>query len=124
MDKKLILLIEDDKAICCSLAQIIQKWGFNTILTYDGKDGLTKVKEQKPDLVILDLTLPKLPGKEVCRQIRNDDATHAIPIIMQTGKTSDADRIIGRVIGADCYLTKPYDLNELLRQINKLTGGN
>ena len=121
MGKKRILLVEDDEAICNALVKLIKTWGFDTIVAHDGREGLAKAKQEKPDLILLDLGLPKLPGEELCRQIRKDEATQKIPIIMQTGKVSDTDKVIGRVIGADYYLKKPYDLNELLVQINKLT---
>lgn len=117
---KKILVIEDDKITCDFLASRIKRWGFEVITAYDGKEGLDKARQERPDLVLLDLRLPKLPGEEVCRQIRKFDDTKEIPIIIETAKDSDTDRVIGRVIGADCYLTKPYDSRHLLYQINRL----
>jgi DNA-binding response OmpR family regulator len=120
MYRKKILIIEDDKLICDSLVRQIRNWGFKAIKAYDGADGLAKAQLQKPDLILLDLGLPKLPGEEVCRQIRKSDSTKEIPIIMETGKVSDTDKVIGRVIGADYYLRKPYTFQELRDKINKL----
>jgi len=120
MGKKRILLIEDNPYISDSLSKVIIYAGFDIIIAYDGQDGLEKAKQEKPDLIILDLKLPKLPGEEVCRQIKKDTNTQTIPIIMQTGKTSDVDRVVGRIIGADCYLVKPYDLKDLITEINRL----
>jgi len=89
----------------------------------DGENALKKARLIHPDLIILDLKLPRLSGEEVCKAIRNDhDKEFAkTPIIMLTAKTSDVDRVIGNVIGATCYMTKPYDLPELLKNIRKAT---
>ncbi|MBN2119543.1 MAG: response regulator [Candidatus Omnitrophica bacterium] len=122
MDRKKILIIEDDRLVCNFLVFRIKRWGFDVIKAYDGQEGLEKVQEERPDLVLLDLKLPKLPGEEVCREIRKNEETRNIPVIMETGKTSDVDKVIGRVIGADYYLRKPYASRELLDQINKLLG--
>ena len=118
--KNKVLIIEDEKSICDFLAANIERHGFKVIKAYDGLEGLEKALQEKPDLIILDLKLPKLPGEEVCRQIRKNEETANIPIIMETAKASDVDRIVGRVIGADCYIKKPYTSQELLRHINEL----
>ena len=120
MDRKKVLVIEDDKVICDFLAARVRRWGFETIRAYDGKTGLEKAQRERPDLILLDLKLPELPGEEVCRQIRKSEATKDIPIIMETGKVSDTDKVVGRVIGADYYLRKPFALEELLEQVKRL----
>jgi len=122
-DTKKILLIEDDANLSQLLSGRLEKCGFILVTANDGRDGLAKVKSEMPDLIILDLKLPKLPGEEVCRQVRKDDATAKIPIIMMTGKTSEVDRVIGRVIGADYYITKPFEMSDLLSAILKVTEG-
>lgn len=119
MGKKKILLIDDEKNLCKLLSLFIEDWGFDIIVAHDGKDGLAKAKKESPDLIILDLMLPALPGEEVCRQIRKDEKIEKTPIIMLTAKTADVDRVIGKVIGADCYLEKPFNIEELLKEINK-----
>ena len=120
MEKKRILLIEDDKITCVFLASSIMRWGFKVIVACDGKKGLAMAQNQKPDLILLDLRLPGMPGEEICRQIRKSEDTKGIPIIMETAKDSDVDKVVGRVIGADYYLKKPYTSEELREQINRL----
>jgi DNA-binding response OmpR family regulator len=119
--KKTILIIDDEKNLSRVLELQLTELGYKVIIAGDGKDGLAKAKEEKADLIILDLILPGMPGEEVCRQIRKDDCICKTPIIMLTAKTKDVDRVIGRVIGANCYLTKPFDWAVLIRQIKILT---
>ncbi len=119
--RKKVLVIEDDKVIRRLLFSCLKKRGFRVIIAKDGRKGLKKVRETVPDLVILDLMLPKLPGEEVCREIRRDQ--NNVPIIMLTGKDKDVDRIIGRVIGANSYMNKPFDLPKLMEEIDRLIRG-
>ncbi len=118
--RKKILVIDDDKAIRRLLFSCLRKQGFKVIIAKDGRKGLKKVRQLLPDLVILDLMLPKLPGEEVCREIRRDE--NDVPIIMLTGKDKDVDRIIGRVIGANSYINKPFDLPKLMEEVDSLIG--
>jgi len=117
---KKILIVEDEPDLRTLLKMHLEKAGFECIEAGDGIRALEKVKEQKPDLIILDLMLPNLPGEQVCKEIKTGKETKNIPIIMLTAKDSDVDRIIGRVVGADAYLTKPCDMLILLENINKL----
>lgn len=118
--EKTILIIDDEKNLSRVLELQLTDLGYKIIIAIDGKEGLAKAKEEKIDLIILDLVLPKMPGEEVCRQIRKDERIGKIPILMLTAKTQDVDRVIGRVIGANCYLTKPFDWAILIEQIKKL----
>lgn len=118
--KKKILIVEDETSISVALEYRFKKFGFEVILAEDGEDGLSKARSEKPDIIILDLILPKLTGESVCKEIRKDDNIAKTPIIMLTAKDSDTDRIIGRVIGADCYITKPFDLERLRKEVDKL----
>jgi two-component system alkaline phosphatase synthesis response regulator PhoP len=118
--KKTILIIDDEKNLSRVLELQLTELGYTILIAADGKEGLAKAKEEKIDLIILDLRLPKLPGEEVCRQIRKDERIGKIPILMLTAKAQDVDRVIGRVIGANCYLTKPFEWDVLIEQINKL----
>lgn len=120
--RKKILIIDDERDFGALLKLSLQESGFDVIVAEDGKSGLEKAKYEKPDLVILDLGLPGFSGEEVCRQIRKDEYPKRVPIIMLTGKNSDVDRIVGKVIGADSYLTKPCDMQILLKEIDRLTG--
>ncbi|MBI1977968.1 MAG: response regulator [Candidatus Omnitrophica bacterium] len=120
--KRKILIIEDDRAIQKFLGYRFRKLGFEVIVANDGKEGLDEAVSKTPHLIILDLMLPEFSGEEVCKAIREDeDESFAnIPIIMLTAKTGDADRIIGKVIGANAYMTKPFSAKELLEEVERL----
>jgi len=115
-----ILIVEDEPDLRILLKIHLEKVGFECIEAEDGIVALEKVKKQKPDLIILDLMLPNLPGEQVCKEIKTGKETKHIPVIMLTAKDSDVDRIIGRVVGADVYLTKPCDMAILMENIDKL----
>lgn len=120
--KKKILIIEDDMHLAGITKLILEKKGYEASIADNGETGLMTARRDNPDLIILDLCLPKLKGEEVCREIRRDEKMNSTPIIMVTAKDLDADRIIGRVIGANCYMTKPFEMAELLKEIDKLIG--
>lgn len=117
--KKKILVIEDDDDIRSILEFQLVKQGFAVSTAEDGETGLKIIKDQVPDLIILDLKLPKLSGEEVCKAIKDgdDEKLSKIPIIMLTAKSQDVDRVIGRVIGATRYITKPFQDDQLLKEI-------
>ena len=117
--QKKILIIEDDASIRKILSLRFKKLGFDVIAAADGQEGLQEARRHSPAVIILDLSLPKLSGEEVCKAIREDKNKKfaGIPIIMLTGKASDTDRIIGKVIGANSYLTKPFRSGELLKEV-------
>ena len=119
---KNILIIEDEEAIRDILRTKLQTNGFDCCTAGDGLEGLALSKKKKPDLIILDLGLPGLSGFEVCKEIRKDKTICSTPIIMFTAKDSDVDRVIGKVIGANCYLTKPCNFSTLLKEIMRLIG--
>ena len=120
--KKRILIIEDEYSASKFLSLRLRSLGFEVSAAFDGVTGLKEATETIPDLIILDLMIPKLPGEEVCKALREsfDDKLVKIPIIMLTGKDSMVDKILGKVIGADAYLTKPYDFSDLLEAIKKI----
>lgn len=118
---KKILLIDDDPVIIDILSRILRPKGYEITVASDGIEALEKTFDEHPDLIILDLGLPKLPGEEVCRQIRKTEKKHHIPIIMLSGKTNDVDKIIGKVIGADHYMPKPFNIRELITLTAKFT---
>lgn len=121
---KKIIIIEDEPDIAKFVLARLQKAGFNACVCENGGTGLKKIKEDRPDLVILDLGLPDMPGEEVCRILRRDVEFEKLPIVMLTAKAMEVDRIIGKVIGADCYIEKPFDYQRLLDSINNLLGIN
>ena len=119
--KKKLLLIEDKEDLCTLLKLNIEDSGrYKVIIATDGEDGLKKAKEIKPHLIILDLGLPKLSGEEVCKKVRADENIGKTPIIIATAKGSEADRIVGKVIGANSYISKPFEIYELLEEVDKL----
>ena len=99
-----ILVVEDEKDIVRLLKYNLEKEGYVALTAHDGEAGLDLAKREKPDLIILDLMLPKKDGMDVCREIRRDSR---VPIIMLTAKKEELDRIIGLELGADDYVTKP-----------------
>lgn len=120
--RKKILIIDDERGFADILKLFLQENGFDVIIANDGKIGLEKAKYEKPSLIILDLGLPSLSGEEVCRQLRKREHSMRTPIIMLTAKDSDADRVVGKVIGADSYLIKPCEMKILIKEIDRLMG--
>lgn len=117
--KKKILVVEDNPDVATLLTIRLGQEGFQTTVAPDGETALQKIREEMPDLMILDLMLPGLQGEEVCRTIREDEDEKiaALPILVLTSKSADADRIVCKVIGANAYVTKPYEVKELLEEI-------
>jgi DNA-binding response OmpR family regulator len=115
-----ILIAEDDPDIASLLDHYLRKAGFTATVVTSGRDVLPHIKHEAPDLVVLDLMLPGLDGLELCRAIRADAATAAIPIIMLTAKSEESDRIVGLELGADDYITKPFSPNEVVARIRAL----
>ncbi len=113
-DSKKILIIDDEKPIVEILTYNLQKEGYTIIDAYDGEFGYQRAMNDKPDLILLDVMLPKMDGLTVCRKIRE---TSNVPIIMLTAKEDVVDKIIGLEIGADDYITKPYSTRELIARI-------
>jgi len=115
-----ILVVEDDQDIAQLVARYLEKGGFVPEVVSSGRDALTAVAAQAPDLIVLDLMLPQLDGLEVCRAVRAREASAAIPIIMLTARAEESDRIVGLELGADDYLAKPFSPNELVARVRAL----
>jgi phosphate regulon transcriptional regulator PhoB len=115
-----ILIIEDEKPITELLEYNLKNSGFFVEIAHDGESGLNKTIQNKPDLILLDLMLPKLDGTEVCRRLKSSPATRQIPIVMLTAKTEEVDRIVGLELGADDYVTKPFSVRELVLRIKAI----
>ncbi len=113
-----ILVIEDDPAILRGLADSLWRESYEVLTAADGESGLRMAMEKHPDLLILDLMLPKLSGYEVCRQMRAKGLT--TPILMLTARGEEGDRVLGLDLGADDYVTKPFSLRELLARVRAL----
>lgn len=110
-----VLIVEDDEAISDSMAYALDRAGFRTLRATDGGQGLRLFRQQRPDLVILDLMLPGMSGLDVCRELRKRQFDR--PIIMLTARSAEVDRVVGLEIGADDYVTKPFGVRELLARI-------
>jgi len=115
-----ILVVEDDRDIAELVERYLQKAGFSIELLSSGRDALKAIADRTPDLLVLDLMLPHVDGLEVCRIVRGNDATAAIPIIMLTARTEESERIVGLELGADDYLAKPFSPNELVARVRAL----
>ena len=115
-----ILVVEDDPDIAELVARYLDKAGFTTERVVSGRDALTAIAARPPDLLLLDLMLPHLDGLEVCRLIRGNEATSALPIIMLTARAEESERIVGLEIGADDYLAKPFSPGELVARVRAL----
>ena len=113
--KKTILIVDDEKPIVDILIYNLQKEGYETIEAYDGETGIEIAFTQKPDLILLDIMLPKVDGLTVCKRLRN--ASLNMPIIMISAKDEEIDKILGLELGADDYITKPFSVRELVARV-------
>jgi DNA-binding response OmpR family regulator len=115
------ILIVDDEPEAVELVEFnLKQAGFDVTCAGDGAEALTKARAELPNLVVLDLMLPEIDGLEICRMLRRDPATAALPIIMLTAKAAEIDRIIGLEVGADDYVTKPFSPRELVLRVKKM----
>jgi len=115
-----VTIIEDDPDIAGLVEHYLAAEGFKVSHLKDGAEGLKRVKAMPPDLVILDLMLPGLDGLDVCKALRANPATSALPILMLTAKGEESDKVIGLELGADDYLTKPFSPKELVARVKSL----
>jgi len=112
-----ILIVEDDNTLRSVLKYNLEKDGYRTLAASDGPAGLDTARREKPDLVILDLMLPKMDGLEVCRILRKE---MTVPILMLTAKSEEIDKVLGLEMGADDYLTKPFSMRELQARVHAM----
>jgi two-component system response regulator ResD len=117
MARRTVLYIEDEEALCKQVSQTLGGAGFDVVCIANGKDGVEKAREIRPDLVLLDVVLPEMDGLEVCRRIRESLNT---PIIMLTVKDAEVDRVVGLEIGADDYVCKPFSTRELVARVRAM----
>ena len=121
MGKK-ILIVDDEKDLIETVTFRLQASGYEVISANDGKAGLEKVKTEKPDLVILDIMLPKMDGYKVCGLLKADSRYSKIPIILFTARAQESDIKMGEGVGANVYITKPFEPQVLMAKIKELIG--
>ncbi|MCG6551229.1 MAG: response regulator transcription factor [Candidatus Magnetominusculus sp. LBB02] len=115
--KKKIIVVDDEKDIVELISYNLIKEGFLVTSSFDGEDGLNKIKNQRFDLIILDLMLPGIQGIDLCKTLKSSDDTADVPIIMVTSKSEEFDKVLGLEMGADDYITKPFSIRELIARI-------
>ncbi len=120
MDKKKILIVDDEDDLRKMLKFRLEATNYEVIEASDGEEGLNKARFERPDLIILDLMLPKIDGFKVCRMLKFDERHREIPIIMFTARAQMQDEKLGRETGADAYITKPFEPKVLLGKIKEL----
>jgi DNA-binding response OmpR family regulator len=113
-----VAVIDDDDSVRTALVMNLQVEGFKTISAADGEEGLKIVRESKPDLVVLDVMMPKKDGLQTCRELRNGG--NSVPLILLTARSAEVDRVLGLELGADDYLAKPFSMPELMARIKAL----
>lgn len=113
MDKK-VLIVDDEKNIVDIIAFNLKKEGYQVLTAFDGEEGVKKTFEENPDLILLDIMMPKMDGYEACRKIREKKHT---PIIMLTARAEEVDKVLGLEMGADDYVTKPFGVRELMARV-------
>jgi|SRR3989339_1294647 len=117
---KKVLLVDDEEDIVGALTIRLKASGYDVISASNGMEGLEKARSEKPDVILLDIMLPKLDGYKVCRILKFDEKFKNIPIIMVTGKFGEENRKLGMDVGADAYILKPFNPKELMAKIEEV----
>jgi two-component system phosphate regulon response regulator PhoB len=115
-----VLIVDDERDLVRLLEFNLQQAGFETAAAYRGEEALQIVRHRVPDLVVLDLMLPDIPGTEVCRQIKASPRTRNVPVLMLTARTDEVDRVVGFEVGADDFVTKPFSVRELVLRVRAI----
>jgi DNA-binding response OmpR family regulator len=117
---KSVLVVDDEVNIVTSLEYVMKAAGYDVATAYDGEEALTKIAEIVPDLVILDVMMPKLDGFEVCEKVRANPLWDSVSIVMLTAKGRDSEREKGLSLGANDYLTKPFSTHDIVKRVKEL----
>ncbi|TRZ64107.1 MAG: response regulator [Rhodocyclaceae bacterium] len=117
-----ILIVDDEPNIVISLEYLMKREGFGVSVAVDGEEALTKIAETQPDLVLLDIMMPKKSGFEVCQEIRSNPAWASIKVVMLTAKGRDTEVQKGMALGADAYVTKPFSTKDLVATVRSVLG--
>jgi len=119
MEKKKILVVDDEVDLVKTIQFSLELEGYKVLVSYNGEDALNQARKEIPDLILLDIMLPKLDGYKVCRLLKFDEQYKHIPILMMTAKTQEKDKLMGKETGANEYITKPFDIEELMGKVKK-----
>jgi DNA-binding response OmpR family regulator len=119
MNSKKILIVDDEVDLVETVRFPLEMEGYHVLVSYNGEDALNQARKENPDLILLDLMLPKLDGYKVCRLLKFDDKYKHIPILMLTAKTQEKDKSLGMETGANEYITKPFEMDDLLKKVKK-----
>jgi len=122
MTKKKILVVEDEAELTGAIQIRLEQAGYEVLLAYDGQQALEKARGENPDLIVLDLMLPKIDGFKVCRMLKFDEKYKKIPVVMLTARAQEKDETLGYEVGADAFITKPFKYQVLLSKIRELLG--
>ncbi len=117
MNKKRILVVDDEVDLVETVRFSLELEGFEVLVAHNGEEALNQARKENPDLILLDLMLPKLDGYKVCRLLKFDERYKHIPILMLTAKTQEKDKTMGMETGANEYITKPFDMDELMKKV-------
>jgi two-component system phosphate regulon response regulator PhoB len=120
MSRPRILIVEDERGLTKALEYNFEREGYDVAVAHDGPEGLRKAQTLLPDVVILDLMLPGLSGLEVCRELRSGERTRTLPILILTARAEETDQVVGFTMGADDYVTKPFNTKVLLQRVKAL----
>lgn len=114
-----VLIVDDEPSIVETVRFALEQAGYTCFVAYDGEEAMQVIRTENPALILLDIMLPKLNGFQVCRLLKFDERYRQIPVIMLTARAQERDRLLGKETGADAYVTKPFDLPELLRVVER-----
>ena len=113
MQQQTILVVDDDDLVALTVQRALKKFGYHVLVANSGRDGVQTARRYQPDMVVLDVMMPGISGYQVCREMRNDPMLSETPILFLTAKAEDDDKIEGLMAGADDYMTKPFNMEEL-----------
>lgn len=119
---KTLLIADDEPNIVISIEYLMKREGFEVLVAGDGEEALTKIRQHRPDIVLLDVMMPKMNGFDVCQEVRADPALAGVRILMLTAKGRDTEVAKGLALGADVYMTKPFSTRELVEKVRQLVG--